>query len=387
ADRVGKVAASLLITDREDLAAPPWEGVVVMSPEAMGTEAGGSPKNVRRIALGQPATVVFTSGSSGRARAALHTFGNHFYSARGSNENIALRSGDRWLLALPLYHVGGLGIVFRCLLAGATLVVPEPEESTGEAVSRYGISHLSLVATQLGRLLREGLPRDPGAMKAVLLGGSAIPPSLTREAHARGWPIHTSYGMTETASQVATTPPGASLADLGTSGRVLRYRRIKVEDGEILVKGKTLFQGYVEGDTRHPSCDSEGWFHTGDLGTLSTDGFLRVYGRKDNMFISGGENIHPEEIERALCMLDGVRQAIVVPIADATFGHRPVAFVQTSGEAPVLEELALHLAPVLPRFKIPTTFYAWPEAASTSDMKVDRAYFQRCAMQVHRENT
>lgn len=379
---LGKVAASVLLTDRRDEAGHLPDDVIVLTPEEMVEEGRGSSEAVPHMAVDQPATMVFTSGSTGEAKAALHSIGNHYYSALGSNENIALGPGDRWLLALPLYHVGGLGVVFRCLLAGAAVVVPEPGLAVGEAIRRYSVTHVSLVATQLRRLLDEATM--PEGLKAVLVGGSAVPSSLIREAHGRGFPLHTTYGLTEATSQVATTPPGASLDQLGTSGRCLPYREIKVaEDGEILVRGAVLFQGYVEGESMHRPVDADGWFHTGDRGRLDADGLLRVLGRTDAMFISGGENIHPEEIEQALGSLDGVQQAVVVPVADATFGQRPVAFVKTTGGVPRREALAPRLEALLPRFKIPVAFYAWPDEAPTPGMKIDRAFFAQMARRVH----
>ena len=105
--------------------------------------------------LESPATAVFTSGSTGGPKAALHTLANHYYSALGSNENIPLGPGDRWLSPLPFYHVGGLGVMFRCLLSGAAIALPRPGEPVGESATRLGATHASLVATQLLRLLRE----------------------------------------------------------------------------------------------------------------------------------------------------------------------------------------------------------------------------------------
>jgi O-succinylbenzoic acid--CoA ligase len=147
------------------------------------------------------------------------------------------------------------------------------------------------------------------------------------------------------------------------------------QGGEILVRGATLFAGYVEDGTPDRPVDSDGWFHTGDLGELDENGFLRVLGRKDNMFVSGGENIQPEEIEEALSALSGVEAAVVVPVDDPEFGQRPVAFVRMEGEKTV--DLAPGLEKILPRFKIPVAFYAWPEEGG--GMKVNRVSFRERA--------
>jgi O-succinylbenzoic acid--CoA ligase len=214
------------------------------------------------------------------------------------------------------------------------------------------------------------------------MGGGPVPPSLVDEALARGLPLHTSYGLTEMSSQVTTTRPGASLEELRTAGRVLPNREVSIsEEGEILVRGETLFAGYAEGEKLDRPLEAEGWFHTRDLGEIDESGYLRVGGRMDNLFISGGENIQPEEIEEALCRLDGIDEAVVVPVLDEEFGARPVAFVRAAGRKP--EELAQELEPLLPRFKIPISFYPWPEEAPR-DMKADRAALGERARRLHR---
>ena len=336
------------------------------------------------LAPDQPSTIVFTSGSTSVPKAALHTFGNHFFSAQGSNANIALVPGDRWLHSLPLYHVGGLSILFRCLLAGAAVAWAEPGAPLGEAIADGGATHVSLVSTQLSRLLREK-DFEKGRLKAILLGGGPMPLSLVDEAAARRLPVHTSYGLTEMASQVTATPPEASREELRTSGRPLPHREVSIsEAGEIMVRGETLFSGYVRNDAVDRSLDANGWFHTGDLGELDDEGYLLVRGRKDNLFISGGENVQPEEIEQALCRLDGVDDAVVVPVPDTEFGFRPVAFVRMAGVSASAETLARALERTLPRFKVPVSFYGLPEEAGS--MKVDRASLRERARRLHRQS-
>ncbi len=343
------------------------EGVDVLDPEAVLAEDVEDEKTSEpaEIPLDRPATVVFTSGSTGVPKAALHTFGNHYFSAVGSNANIALAAGDRWLHSLPLYHVGGLSIVFRCLISGAAIALPEPDAPLGRSISELRATHVSLVSTQLLRLLREDT--DLEGLRAVLTGGGPMPEDLVDEALSRGLPVHTSYGLTEMASQVTATSPGAATEELRTAGRVLPYREVSVSgEGEILVRGETLFAGHVEGGKTGRPAGAGGWFRTGDLGRLDWAGRLRVLGRRDNLFVSGGENVRPEEIEAALIQVPGVEEAVVVPVPDPEFGARPVAFVRLSG---VVGDLARALEPVLPRFKIPQAFHDWEGAGG---MKPDR---------------
>jgi O-succinylbenzoic acid--CoA ligase len=374
AQLLGRASCSALISEDEELLQTAGAGLSRPAPETLlrDGEQRAEPADVPQE---RPATIIFTSGSSGAPKAALHTFGNHYHSALGSNTNIALRPGDRWLHSLPLYHVGGLSILFRCMLAGATVALPQPGTSLGESIAGLGATHVSLVSTQLSWLLREDAYLV--GLEAVLMGGGPVPPSLVDEALARGLPLHTSYGLTEMASQVTTTLPGASIEELRTAGRVLPNREVSIsKSGEILVRGETLFAGYVEGEEPDRPLDAEGWFHTRDLGEIDESGYLRVGGRMDNLFISGGENIQPEEIEEALCRLDGIDEAVVVPVLDEEFGARPVAFVRAAGRMP--EELARKLEPLLPRFKIPISFHPWPEEARRG-MKADRAVLREWA--------
>jgi O-succinylbenzoic acid--CoA ligase len=351
---------------------------------------------------GRPLTLVFTSGSTGAPKAALHTAGNHFFSAEGARENIPLGPDDRWLLSLPLYHVGGLAIVLRSLWAGAAVALPrEGKERPARAIPRTRATHVSLVAAQLRRLLdatRENRGAVP-SLKAMLLGGGPIPPALIEKAHEAGWPVATSYGLTEMTSQVTTTAPGDDLAVMQrTVGRPLPHRRVRIrragggaEHGEILVKGRPRFAGYVEGSKRREpfvrAFGEGGWLPTGDRGRIGEDGRLRVAGRLDRQFVSGGENIQPEEIEAALRRQPGVAEAAVVPIPHATFGKRPVAFVRGPAGAPftptdeATEELRGALREALPGYKIPDAFYPWPEEAETG-MKPDRAFLRKKAKQL-----
>ncbi|MEM1007995.1 MAG: o-succinylbenzoate--CoA ligase, partial [Myxococcota bacterium] len=291
------------------------------------------------IGLQQHATCIQTSGSSSSPKAAVHFVQSHYYNALGSNQNIALRPGDAWMLSLPLYHVAGIAIVMRCVLAGATIVLPQTDVDFFQRIRFAEASHYSFVHTQLQRLLEDA----PSLLqlqkaKAILLGGSAIPETLIESAVRCALPIHVSYGATEMASQITTTPPKASLALLKTSGFPLVYREIRIlPSQEIEVCGLTRFAGYLTArGLEQPFLD--GWFATGDLGAWNSDGSLRILGRKDAMFISGGENIQPQEIEAALEQHPDILQAIVVDVPDPEFGARPQAFVRSSAKRALSDE-------------------------------------------------
>ncbi len=345
----------------------------------------------KRMDLNNPAVIILTSGSTAREKAVLLTYATLYYNALGSNENIKLAPGDRWMLSLPLFHVGGVGVLFRCFMAGAAVVIPpeNEKETLEELIKAYRVTHVSLVSTQLLWLinhLEEGfaVSGDFSHLKAVLLGGSGFPAALIQKAFSLNLPIHTSYGLSEMGSQVTTTPAEAPADKLFTSGKLLSHRDLFIDSNkEICVKGKTLFKGYVEGEDISRSLDSRGWFHTGDLGQVDAEGYLTVLGRRDNMFISGGENIMPEEIEAVLNELPEVERVVVVPVADEMYGFRPAAFLKLRGPLTVTKDYLLsYLQEKLPRFKIPDFFYLWPEGVEEeTSLKVKRSIFEKLCHQ------
>ena len=284
---------------------------------------------------GIPATVILTSGSSGLPKAAVHTLENHICAARAANKNLSLAPGDVWLLALPFFHVSGLSLLFRCALAGATVALCRYGTPLEDELVRMGATHVSLVP-ELARLVAS--PDGLGAlqrMKGVLLGGAPAERHLIDRAFEAGVPLIRSYGMTETSAQICATAPGAPLPDLYSSGRPLVEGTVRIaETGEIEVKGPAVFAGYFRNGSVWWPGTSDGWFPTGDLGYLDEAGRLFITGRADAMFISGGENVHPEEIEAVLLTIPGVMRVVVVDVPDAEYGAQPVAFVRWACPVP-----------------------------------------------------
>ena len=345
--------------------------------------ADTAPVEENMEAMHQPVTIIHTSASSGEAKAAVHSFGNHWYSALGSNENIPFGAGDCWLLSLPLYHIGGYSLLFRSLISGGSLAIGKSDESLSKSLQNFPLTHLSVVPTQLYRLLAD---KESAAllrtMKAVLLGGSSAPKSLIEDAVRQHIPIYLSYGSTEMSSQIATSPaPIQGIQE--NSGRRLPWREIMAStEGELLVKGACLFQGYLREGKIQPQTDNDGWFHTSDIGSVTDDGTVTVAGRKDNMFISGGENIHPEEIETALMMIDGILEAVVVPVNDDEYGQRPVAFIKTIEENKP-DELTLTRAmhSIAGRLKSPTRYCRVEEWATLpGSQKIDRKFYKKLSL-------
>ncbi|MEZ8650019.1 o-succinylbenzoate--CoA ligase [Vibrio splendidus] len=305
------------------------------------------------------ASIVFTSGSTGNPKAVAHTLEQHLCSAVGLLEVFRYQQGDTWLLSLPMYHVSGLAIVHRWLAAGGCIKI-----GTGQLETDIeGCSHASLVATQLHRLLKS---KRALTLTHVLLGGSHIPEALGLEAQQMGIETWLGYGMTEAASTVTAKPVDSS----NTAGFVLNHRQLKIEEQRIFISGDTLASGYYHQGKLTPLVDKNGWFDSKDLGEWVGEQ-VSIIGRADNQFISGGENIHCEEIERALNQLSEVNQSFIVPIEDDEFGFRPVAIVDCA-DLPTKEWFAEQLNGRLERFKFPVEYYRMPEQEQQG-IKVSRA--------------
>jgi O-succinylbenzoic acid--CoA ligase len=327
------------------------------------------------------ASIILTSGSSAKPKAVLHTLGNHYFSALGAYDNIPFRLGDKWLASLPMCHISGFSLIMRAWLHGGTIVCPTAKQPLSESIRQYDITHLSVVPTQLMQLLDDPVcVRKLKGRTAILLGGAVLPLDLTQKAMTLKLPIYRTYGSTEMASQITTTSMEDCRNGNDSAGRPLKYRQVKLTpEGDILVKGESLFRGYISGNRVNLPVDGDGFFVTGDVGYFDDENRLHVTGRKDLMFISGGENIHPEEIEQAIGKIQSVEQVVVVPVEDARFGNRPVAFIKTKQGANFDEAQAKEfLRDRLERFKIPDDFLPWPQESDLL-LKPSKSEFQSCA--------
>ncbi len=325
-------------------------------------------------------TLIRTSGSSGEPKDVALSFANHWFNALGSHQNLPFGEGDRWLLSLPLYHVSGLSLLFRALVAGGTLVLAD----SWRLLPKLSVDYVSFVPLQLVRLLQsaEGI-QALQRLKAVLLGGAIAPQAVLEKAFHLGIPVRTTYGLTETASQVTTLPATRDFPKWLSAGKLLPYRRLRIIDGEICVAGKVLTSGYWTSRGLEPLPLRDGFFPTGDIGELDSDGFLFVRGRRDTMFQSGGVKIFPEEIEKALFRIPGITGAWVVPVAHPEYGHRPIAFVEwekTMVSSPSESALREQLREWLDRYKIPDRILLLP-AEFRGKMKVPRKALQAYAEQ------
>jgi len=251
------------------------------------------------------AIVLFTSGSTGAPRGVVLSRAAIDAAAAASAAHLGWRDDDRWLVCLPLFHAGGLSSVIRCHLAGKPIVLGPPT-----AIAEATLA--SLVPAQLAALLDDPTWRSPRQLRAVLLGGAAASPALIASALARGVPVLPTYGLTETFGQVATARvPGGPLVPLPGVQITAGAREAP---SPICIRAPQLASRYLDGAPIAPS------FVTSDLGYVDA-GALVVVGRADDIIITGGENVHPAQVEAVLAATPGVRAAAVFGVADDRWGH------------------------------------------------------------------
>lgn len=310
-----------------------------------------------------PLVLVPTSGSSGVRKIVVLSREALKASARASAQNLPLGANDRWLLCLPLAHVGGLSIVTRSIEAGSAVLLFDPGQAGLLAASAelaawlrtQGATLVSLVPSVLDALLEH----DPGwlfpsSLRAVLLGGAATSSRLLERARARGAPVLLTYGLTEAGSQVTTTrlgrEPGVWQGLVG-AGHPLAELEVRIgSDQRIRVRGPTLSRGYLDAESPF---DKDGWLVTDDFGALGPDGELFVLGRASERLVSGGENVDPTLVEAILQSLPGVQAACVFGVPDARFGEivacalvaEPHGFDEQHLESVLAERLAAHEIP------------------------------------------
>jgi O-succinylbenzoic acid--CoA ligase len=319
------------------------------------------------IDLSDVYTLIYTSGTTGRPKGALLTYANYWWSAIGSALNLGIHADDRWLAALPLFHVGGLSILARAAIYGMTAVVHQSFDPTAvnRAIDEDGVTIVSVVSAMLQRMLEErGARPYPAALRCVLLGGGPAPRPLLEACAERGVPVAQTYGLTEAASQVATLAPADALRKLGSAGQPLLPTELRIDHagtpapsgvvGEILVRGPTVMRGYANRPDATAQALRDGWLHTGDLGYVDEEGYLYVVSRRSDLIISGGENIYPAEVEAVLLAHPAVEEAAVVGLADRQWGQAPAAAVKLRQGAALNEvELIAFCRQRLAGYKVP----------------------------------
>jgi o-succinylbenzoate---CoA ligase len=316
------------------------------------------------------AVVVGTSGSTGMPKGVELSDAALLHSARASLARLGARPGERWLCCLPAAYIPGIQVLVRSLISGTDPVLADRADA--QTVAASGCAHVSLVPTQLHRLLGPGIDMSTplAGYRSVLLGGAAAPAGLLDAARAARVHVVTTYGMTETC--------GGCVYD----GIPLDGVRVEIRDddagdgsGRIWIGGPVLFSGYRDG---RPGPD-DGWFRTGDLGRIDPSGRLVVRGRIDDVINTGGYKVVPGEVAEVLQTCPGVGDAAVVGLPDREWGERVIAVVVPADPAdpPALELLRLRVRERLPRYAAPSKVVIVDTVPMLPSGKIDVARLRR----------
>lgn len=327
-------------------------------------------------------TIMYTSGTTGRPKGVLQTFGNHFGSAIGAQLNIPTTSDDVWICTIPIFHIGGFSIMMRSLIYGMAVELYEHfdfDEINNSLINGVG-TIISVVPFMLKKLLstRNEKKYSP-KFNYMLLGGGAVEPEVLKQCEREKIDVIQSYGMTETCSQVVALNGRDALRKIGSAGKPMFTVSLKIDKtgftdnvGEILIKSPSLTPGYL--NQKHKFAEKitpDGWFRTGDIGYLDDEGFLFIKSRLSELIISGGENIYPSEIEQKLVNFPGINEVAVIGENNSKWGSRPVAFVVADFEVDS-QKLDEFLVGKIAKFKIPDKYIFVQNLPKTASGKIKK---------------
>lgn len=317
------------------------------------------------------AVIMYTSGTTGRPKGAMLTHENLRGNAAALVPSFGLSASDTTITALPMFHIGGLGLhTLPFIYVGATNVILKSFVPTqvAEMIAQHRPTQLLLVPTMWEALM--ALPDidslDWSSLNLAIISGAPASVPVIKFFNKLGVPLAEGFGMTECAPGIAMLAPEFVSEKAGAIGRSLFDVDTRIVDefdqdvavgevGELLIRGDNVFVGYWMRPEESEQALRGGWFHSGDMGREDEDGFITLVDRKKDMLISGGENIYPREIELALSEMPGIGAVSVVGTSDAKWGETPVAFIVASGSPVVTEEDVIAFARErLAKFKTPT---------------------------------
>ena len=332
-------------------------------------EADVEPEPDRVPDLDTPHIIMYTAGTTGRPKGAVLSQGASFWNALNL-ESINMTENDRDLLVLPMFHIGGIGLfTLPMLYAGGTVVIQrtfEPAETLRllkdeDITLFFGVPAVFLFLIQhpdfSGELFKN--------VRLVMSGGAPLPVSLVRQYHEKGIALQQGFGMSEAAPSIATLPKELALEKAGSIGRAVFHLDVMIADGnldevprgevgELVMRGPNIMQGYWNRPTATEEAFAGGWFHSGDLARMDEDGDIYIVDRKKDMFISGGENVYPAEVENAVFEIPQVSEAAVIGVKDDGWGEVGLAVIALKeGQVLVEGDVIAHLKNRLAKYKIP----------------------------------
>ncbi|MGY1693189.1 acyl-CoA synthetase [Geodermatophilus sp. SYSU D01105] len=339
------------------------------------------------VALDDPCLVMYTSGTTGRPKGAVLTHGNMTWNATNQVLGMDFTADERTLALAPLFHIGGLnGTVNPTLLRGGCAVVVRRFDPAGtlQVIEEQRVTSFFAVPTMLDAMSREPdfAARDLSSLRTIGAAGAAVPIPTLRTWLDRGVTMQQCYGMTEASPGCTALDPADAERKVGSAGRPLFFTDLRVvradgtdadvdEVGEVVVSGPNVMAGYWRDPEQTAAVLRDGWYHTGDAGSLDAEGFLYIRDRYKDMIISGGENVYPAEVESALLELPGVVEAAVIGVPDPRWGEAGLAVVVPApGATEDAEAIRTALRERLAGFKVPRSVEFVDELPKTATGKI-----------------
>ena len=366
-----KVSDRVAFTHRVVLGDASVSGAAAYEP-MLERQSEAEPVPAAGVDLDTPHIIMYTAGTTGRPKGAVLSQGASFWNALNLNRAMDFTSHDRNLLVLPMFHIGGIGLfTLPMLYNGAVVVLQRAFDpvATLELLRRERITlFFGVPAIFLAMIQHPGFDAEAfRSARIVMSGGAPLPVSLVQQYHEAGIVLQQGFGMSEAAPSIATLEKDLALAKAGSIGRAVFHLDAMIVDedlnelprgqvGELVIRGPNLMQGYWNREPATLEAFTGGWFHTGDLARMDADGDIHIVDRKKDMFISGGENVYPAEVENLIYELPQVAEAAVIGVKDPRWGEVGCAVaVIKPGEELAESDLLDHLAGRLAKFKTPKT--------------------------------
>lgn len=337
------------------------------------------------------AMLMFTSGTTGSPKGVQLTHGNIWWNSVNVDSLVDTRRGDTNLAVAPLFHIGGLNaLTIRCMVRGGRTVIRrnfDPRQVLKD-IEDYQVNQAFLVPAMLGAMQQteEFEKYDISSLRALICAGAPVPPILLSQYQHKGVDVQQAWGLTETAPFATYLPSELTHAKPGSCGIPMPYTEVKIVDpatmqevsedgqtGEMWVKGPNVTLGYWKNQEATDNAFHEGWFRSGDIGYRDEDGYLYIVDRLKDMIISGGENVYPAEVERALTGFPGLTDIAVVGVPDEKWGERVVAVISCKpGVKPSVDEIRAYAESHLARYKLPKEIVLTEDVPRNGAGKLDK---------------